>query len=67
MVEQGGCALFWIKEREAEVKREMDSDQVLGLKCLKCVRFSLGGREIEGGGSSGHGGLAASTQMKGKI
>ena len=45
----------------------MDSDQVLGLKCLKYVRFSLGGREIEGGGSSGHGGLAASTQMKGKI
>ena len=67
MVEQGGCALFWIKEREAEVKREMDLDQVLGLKCSKCVRFSLGGREIKGGGSSGHGGLAASAQMKGKI
>ena len=45
----------------------MDSDQVLGLKCSKCVRFSLGGREIEGGGSSDHGGLAASAQMRGKI
>ena len=40
----------------------MDSDQILGLKCSKCVRFSLGGREIGGGGSSGHGGLEASTQ-----
>ena len=45
----------------------MDLDQVLGLKCSKFVRFSLGGREIEGGGSSDHGGLAASAQMRGKI
>ena len=34
----------------------MDSDQVLGLKCSKCVRFSLSDREIGGGGSFGHGG-----------
>ena len=45
----------------------MDSDQVLSLKCSKCVRFSLGGREIGGGGSSGHGGLAALAQRRGKI
>ena len=45
----------------------MESDQVLSLKCSKCVRFSLGGGEIGGGGSSGHGGLAASAQRRGKI
>ena len=45
----------------------MDSYQVLGLKCLKCVRFSLSGREIKGGGSSGHGGHGASAQRRGKI
>ena len=45
----------------------MDSDQVLSLKCSKCVRFSLGGREIGGEGSSEHGGLAASAQRRGNI
>ena len=44
----------------------MDLDQVLGLKWSKCVRFSLSGREIGGGGSSGHGGHGASAQRKGK-
>ena len=39
----------------------MDTNKVLGLKCSKCVRFSLSGREIGGGGSfdlGGHGALA---------
>ena len=46
--------------REKPRSREMDSDQVLGLKCSKCVRFSLSDRESGGGGSSGHGGHGAS-------
>ena len=44
----------------------MDSDQVLGLKCSKCVRSNLSGREIGNGGSFGHGGHGASTQRRGK-
>ena len=44
----------------------MDSNKVLGLKCSKCVKFSLNGREIGGGGSSGHGGHGASAQIRGK-
>ena len=53
--------------REKPRSREMDSDQVLGLKCSKCVRFSLSGREIGGGGSSEHGGHGALAQRRGKI
>ena len=44
----------------------MDLDQVLGLKCSKCVRFSLSGREIGGGGSSDLGGHGALAQRRGK-
>ena len=66
----GGTGRLCLVLDQRKRSRGLERDGLIlgfGLKCSKCVRFSLGGREIKGGGSSGHGGLAASAQMKGKI